>query len=79
MIRLAFRQLVAETSETSVASRKATADRSFLRLGLTDAVLLDEAFQGLTLLTADVDLYLEASRRGHTAINFHHYTEANRP
>jgi hypothetical protein len=77
-IRRVFRQLLAKFTETTIASRKAADDVAFLRLGLTDAVLLDETFHDLTLLTTDLALYLEASRRGRTAINFHHYIEANR-
>jgi len=30
-----------------------------------------------TLLTSDLDLYLEAARQGRTVVNFNHYIAAN--
>ena len=77
-IRGVFRRILAKATETTVPSRKAADDTAFLRLGLTDAVLLDETFQDLTLLTTDFDLYSEASKRGRTAVNFNYLIEANR-
>jgi hypothetical protein len=64
---------------TCFGSSDAAEDPIFLRLGLTDSVLLQEAFSTHVLLTADLDLYLEAARRGRNAINFTHYIKANQP
>ena len=58
-------------------SATAAEDTAFLRLGITDAAFLDVSVNH-TLLTADLDLYLEASRRGQNAVNFNHYIEAAR-
>ncbi len=74
-----FRALLLRLTEVHVVSSAAAEDPIFLRLGLTDSVLLQEAFKGHVLLTADLDLYLEAARRGRNAINFNHYIEANQP
>ena len=47
------------------------ADRpEFLLLGLADAALLALDESDATLLTADLDLYLAASRAGRPAVNF---------
>ena len=64
--------------ETYIESRRAANDSIFLRLGITDAALLNIVTKDHVLLTADVDLYLEATRRGHQAVNFNHHIEANR-
>jgi hypothetical protein len=44
----------------------------YVRLGLTDAGLLSLATDEDVLITDDLDLYLEASRRGAKVINFNH-------
>jgi hypothetical protein len=61
-----------ETEEQYVPSRRVVAAREFMRVGLTDAVLLDIATEQHTLLTADLDLYLAATNRGLKAENFNH-------
>jgi hypothetical protein len=48
---------------------------NFLKLGLTDAALAQEASMHL-LLTADLDLYCEVVSAGNDAVNFTHMREA---
>ncbi len=74
----AFRVLLENMGETYIESHRAAGDAIFLRLGITDAALLNIVTKDQILLTADLDLYLEAARRGHQTINFNHYIEANR-
>ena len=77
-ISAAFRALLTATDEIYVESKEAAVHTAFPRLGLTDSVLLKLVADQHILLTADFDLYHEAIRRGHTAINFTHHIEANR-
>jgi hypothetical protein len=58
--------------ERFIESRVAASQSEFLRLGLTDAALLQAADEPATLLTADVDLYLAAVKRGFKAENFNY-------
>ena len=69
-----FRRMAA-MDEIYVASLTAAADPEFLRLGLTDAVLLSDGLADHPLLTADFHLHLAASRRGRKALNFNHLRE----
>jgi len=61
-----------------IESKHAAEHATFPRLGVTDAVLLNIVTEKHTLLTSDLDLYIEATRRGHAVINFIHEIEANR-
>jgi hypothetical protein len=67
---------VADTTEIYMPSVQASRRNEFLRLGLTDAVVLGSAAEADTIVTADLDLYLEAARQDRKAINFNHYREA---
>ncbi len=58
--------------EQDVDTHAALNDSSFVRLGLTDAALATLAAEGVTLLTTDVALYLEVTRRGGSAENYNH-------
>lgn len=58
--------------ERHVESRQAVARDEFLRIGLTDAAILEMATASHTLLTVDLDLYLTALNRGLKAENFNH-------
>jgi hypothetical protein len=71
-----LRELVirAETQELHIPSTQA----AFLRLGMTDAAILDTLGPDKKLLTVDLDLYLQALRQGKPAENFTHYIEAAR-
>src|SRR5437868_2627756 len=67
-----FRQTMGSMDERFVQSTRAVEQREFPRLWLTDAAVLTELANSHVLLTADLDLYLAASQRGHAAINFNH-------
>lgn len=67
-----FRMIVKLTEERYLESSHAVEQQEFLRLGLTDAVLLAVANESNTLLTADLDLYLAAVGRGFNAVNFNY-------
>ena len=67
-----FAEIVSNLLETYVPSRTAVARPEFERLGLTDAVLLDDGLADATLLTADLLLYLAALQAGRPVRNFHH-------
>lgn len=54
-------------------SKAASEETEFVRLGLTDTVLLDIAQSDTVLLTTDNGLYLAALERGQQAINFNHH------
>jgi hypothetical protein len=73
-----LRKILTTTDEIYYASKQAAEHTAFLRLGITDAVLLNIAAPRQILLTTDLDLYLAAARQGHIAINFNHLMEANR-
>ena len=74
-ILLVFRDWLERTQEIYVESARAMQHPAYSRLGLTDCVLLETAAQDLTIITADVGLYVEAGRQGRQAINFNHYRE----
>ena len=67
-----FRQIVGSMDERFVQSTRAVEQREFPRLWLTDAAVLTELANSHVLLTADLDLYLAASQRGYSALNFNH-------
>lgn len=73
-----LRAIIGGTREIYIPSTVAATDGIFLRLGLTDAALLAAELEDHVLITSDLDLYLEASRRGREVVNFNHYLEANR-
>lgn len=62
--------------EECILSRSAVGERSYVRLGLTDAAITVLARQGATVLTADLGLYLELSDLGADVINFNHLRTA---
>jgi hypothetical protein len=72
-----FRRLLGLSDEVYINSRQAAERPEFLRLGLTDSVVLATATDQATIVTADLDLYLEATRQEKPVINFNHYREAN--
>jgi hypothetical protein len=67
-----FRTVIANSEETYVPSRKASERDEFVRLGLTDASLVDTSTDEITVLTTDLDLYLAVMNKGASAINFNH-------
>lgn len=64
--------LITDTDELPISSKSACARNEFLRLGLTDAVLMEATDDENTLLTTDLDLYLAVQATGSPAINFNH-------
>jgi hypothetical protein len=76
-IFLVLRQLITSdaTKEQLVGSEIAAARPEFIRLGLTDSVLLHIANDSNMLLTADVGLYLAALASGKKAANFNHFRD----
>lgn len=75
LIGEALRRLIAVSTECLLPSAKAAHHASFRRLGLTDAgvIIAQDTDDGVvTLLTDDLDLYLESLRSGRQAINFAH-------
>ncbi len=66
--------LIETSEEIVVASREASTKIEFVRLGLTDAALLEVATADTPLLTADRDLCLAAMRNDpYSAVDFTHY------
>jgi hypothetical protein len=70
-----FRAVVRSTEEEYWESKGAVERSEFLRLGLTDSVLLDATTASHSLLTVDLDLYLAVISRGGLAVNFNHLRE----
>ena len=77
-VYVALRTLLKATDEIFIESTQAASHTAFPRLGVTDAVLLDIVTEKYTLLTANLDLYLEAARNKCKAINFTYLIAANR-
>jgi hypothetical protein len=71
-IRETFRQVIGATEEEYVPSVAAASASHFLRLGLTDAGLIQLMSGSRSLLTTDLDLYLAAVQAGAEAVNFNH-------
>ena len=71
-IALVFKAFLKRLEERFVDSQRASDDPEFVGLGLTDCALLSEMDTSHLLLTADHGLFVAATRRGFTAINFNH-------
>jgi predicted nucleic acid-binding protein len=67
-----FRNIIDSADERTIESKIAAARMEYLRLGLTDAVLLELANSGASLLTVDLDLYIAALSAGYSAANYNH-------
>ena len=71
-----LRVLIDKNEEIVVASRQACSNSEFMRLGLTDAALLEVVSRSNPLITVDLDLYLAAnSIESEAAVNFRHYQD----
>lgn len=69
-----LRSLIHESREIVVSSTTASTSREFVRLGLTDAALLEHVSNRTPLLTTDLQLYLAALANGdQAAFNFTHF------
>ncbi len=53
-------------------SKNAVHSSYFVRLGLTDSMILEILKEGTPLLTDDFDLYYQTANSGHQAFNFNH-------
>lgn len=68
-----LRSIIETGEEIVVASVDASQNDAFLKLGLTDAALLERVSADTPVLTVDVDLYLAALAKGEeAAVNFNH-------
>jgi len=70
-----FAVIAGKLEERYVASRGVVGEAVFLRVGLSDATSVSVGRGSVALLTADLDLYLNAHREGVKAINFNHLRE----
>ena len=69
-------ELIELSQEVVVVSAQAAQNDHFLRLGLTDAALLETISAERPLLTVDLDLYLAALETNEQAAqNFHHFRD----
>ena len=73
-----FATMIERVEENYVPSINAASLPEHSRLGITDSVLLLLAENHATLLTADVGLYLAASKRNLSVVNYNH-VRARRP
>ena len=71
-----LRHLIETSEERYVPAASAARRQEFIRLGLTDAVLLEAASKEASLLTTDLDLYVAALATGTPAYNFNHLRDA---
>lgn len=67
-----FRAFIGRTKELFQESASVSLRKEFVRLGLCDCALLELSKDDTVVLSADLDLYLAASRAGYTAVNFTH-------
>ena len=71
-----LRSVIQDSEEVVVSSVVASINSSFIRLGLTDSVLLEAASADAPLLTADFRLYMAGLAKGDgAAVNFMHYRQ----
>lgn len=75
-IRPTFSDLVQNQEEIYLESREGVKHPAFVRLGLTDASILQVIRSDIPLLTTDVGLYLEAAKVNPSAINFNHLRQS---
>jgi hypothetical protein len=67
---------ILKLAEQHVPSKDASARPEFLRLGLSDAALLEINKADVTMLTADGKLWIAALDAGYEALNFNYIREA---
>jgi hypothetical protein len=67
-----FKRLIQATGEQYVESRVASERLEYLRLGLTDAAILEALADEVAVLTTDLELVVAAQAKGHRALNFNH-------
>ena len=68
-----FRRIIGKSEEIVVASKAASRNNEFVRLGLTDAALLEVISEETPLVTVDLELFRAAFAKGQVAaLNFTH-------
>lgn len=67
--------LISKYPEANIVSAEASKHNAYMRLGLTDSVMLILASTGATLLTDDLDLHVAALSAGHDSINFNEFRD----
>ena len=68
-----FRRIIGTNEEIIVESKTASRNNAFVRLGLTDAALLEVISEETPLVTVDLDLFVAAFTEGKVAaLNFTH-------
>ena len=68
-----LRRIIGKSEEIVVASKTASRNDAFVRLGLTDAALLEVISEETPLVTVDLDLFRAAFAEGKVAaLNFTH-------
>ncbi|AAQ60210.1 PIN domain-containing protein [Chromobacterium violaceum] len=65
-----LKNLITSTAECYIPSNTVTDRQEFIRLGLTDSLLIEACSEDITLITTDLNLYLAAQSAGSSAINF---------
>ena len=68
-----FRQIIVESDELSITSKKASTAPSFIRLGLTDAAITSLNPAEVQILTVDHDLHIASSHNGFEVVNLNPY------
>ena len=72
LLGVALLDIVDASTEMHVAAEVAALAPEYLRLGLTDAVLLELGETNRVLLSDDLDLCLAAEHRGYPVINYNY-------
>jgi hypothetical protein len=72
LIGAALQDIANASLELQIPARTAATAPEYLRLGLTDAVLLELGKFGRTLLSDDFDLCHAAAARGYSVINYNY-------
>ena len=67
-----LRSVIATSRETYVPSHTAAERGEFIKLGLTDAALIEASSQEVAVVTTDLNLYLATLAKGTPAVNFNH-------
>jgi hypothetical protein len=74
IIAKTFHNFIQQTQEIFVESKEAR--QEFLRVGLTDAGLLEVAKADVAILSVDLELCIAAETAGYSAINLNHIRDA---
>ncbi|MDT7041626.1 PIN domain-containing protein [Candidatus Nitronereus thalassa] len=71
-VRITLSKLLQSIEETFDPSVEVVKHQSYVRLGLTDCSILRLMGKSVTLLTADLSLFLDAAKSNPNAINFNY-------